>query len=97
MYQKIIPFALLLLLLGISRSFAQDNKPYQHLQGRYLPADTMVKTQHQATIQGKNISYTAIAGTQPVYAKDGHIIASLFYVYYKRDGIEDRSKRPLMI
>ncbi len=97
MNRKFIPFALLLLLLGVSRSFAQDNKPYQHLQGRYLPADTMVKTQHQATIQGKNISYTAIAGTQPVYAKDGHIIASLFYVYYKRDGIKDRSKRPLMI
>lgn len=78
-------------------AMAQSKQSSSDKKGRYLPPDTMVVTQHQATINGQHISYTAIAGTQPVYASDGHIIASLFYVYYKRDGIKNRESRPLMI
>lgn len=66
-------------------------------QERMLPADSIVTTQHKTTIQGKSISYTAQCGTQPVWNDEGHPIASLFYTYYTRDGINDRSERPLII
>ncbi len=80
-------------------AFAQKNKATAKdiKTGLHLPIDTMVTTQHKTTINGQSISYTAVAGTQPVYGEDGHVIASLFYVYYTRDGIKDRSSRPLMI
>ncbi len=66
-------------------------------QDRMLPADTMIKSNHQVTVKGKQFSYTAQVGTQPVWDEDGKVIASLFYTYYTRDGIEDRSERPLLI
>src|SRR5699024_10110286 len=75
----------------------ENNSQTLDLQGLYLPADTMVTTQHEITVKGQEISYTAIAGTQPVYAEDGHILASLFYVYYKRNGVQDTVSRPLLI
>lgn len=66
-------------------------------QSRMLPADSMVITHHKTTIKGQAISYTAQCGTQPVWNEDGKTIASLFYTYYTRDGISDRSTRPLVI
>ncbi len=66
-------------------------------QGRKLPADTTIVTKHQTTIKGQNINYTATTGTQPVWNEDGEVTASLFYTYYTRDGIADRSTRPLVI
>ena len=66
-------------------------------ESRQLPVDTMVKTKHSTTIKGQPISYTATAGTQPVWDEDGKPIAALLYTYYERDGIEDRSTRPLVI
>lgn len=65
--------------------------------GMRLPPDTMVVTQHDATINGQHFTYTATAGTQPVWDKDGKIIASLFYVYYERNDVKDREDRPLLI
>lgn len=66
-------------------------------QDRMLPVDTMVVTNHTVSIQGERINYTAESGTQPVWDKEGKVIASLFYTYYTRDGINDRSPRPLVI
>ena len=66
-------------------------------QERVLPADTMVKTNHTVAINGERIDYTAETGTQPIWDDDGNIIAALFYTYYTRDEVEDRSKRPLVI
>ena len=68
-----------------------------HAQERMLEAESMVVTKHKTTIKGQPISYTANCGTQPVWDKDGKVIASLFYTYYTKDGISDRSKRPLVI
>ena len=64
---------------------------------RSLPADTMVKTKHSVTIKGQPVSYTATAGTQPVWNEDGKPIAALAYTYYERDGVKDKANRPLMI
>ncbi len=66
-------------------------------QDRKLPADTTVVTTHEVTVKGKRFPYTATTGTQPVWDKNGKIIASLYYTYYERSDIKDRASRPLMI
>ncbi|MCM4158738.1 carboxypeptidase [Antarcticibacterium flavum] len=62
-----------------------------------LPVDTTVVTSHSVSIKGKNINYTATTGTQPVYNENGEAVASLFYTYYKRSGIQNTENRPLVI
>ena len=62
-----------------------------------LPTDTTVVTQHDVTINGQNIDYRAESGMQPVYDDDGSTIASLHYTYYTRTGVDDISRRPLLI
>ncbi|MEQ9591445.1 MAG: carboxypeptidase [Cyclobacteriaceae bacterium] len=66
-------------------------------QERMLPADTSVVTTHEVTVKGKRFPYTATTGTQPVWNKDGEVIASLYYTYYERSDIKDRASRPLLI
>jgi len=66
-------------------------------QKRTLPIDTTVVTNHNSTINGKSIAYTATTGTQPLWDDMGNPIASLFYTYYKKTGSGDNSDRPLLI
>ncbi len=62
-----------------------------------IPVDTTVSTSHRVNIKGQRIDYTATTGTQPVWNDEGEPVASLFYTYYKRSGIEDTRNRPLVI
>lgn len=66
-------------------------------QSRELPVDTVITTQHNATINGASFSYTAQTGTQPVWDENAKPIASLHYTYYTRNNIKDRAVRPLLI
>lgn len=66
-------------------------------QTRKLPADSTITTQHEVTIKGQRIPYTATCGTQPVWNEEGKPIAALFYTYYERTDVKDRSTRPLVI
>ncbi|MDX1630162.1 MAG: carboxypeptidase, partial [Fulvivirga sp.] len=79
---------LLLGLLSVSVSVGQK---------LHIPVDTMIVTSHTTTIKGKKVDYTATAGMQPVWDEQGEPIAALQYTYYKRSGINDMSKRPLLI
>ncbi|MEX0660212.1 MAG: carboxypeptidase [Balneolaceae bacterium] len=58
---------------------------------------SLTYAQDQVTIKGEQIPYSATAGTQPVWDDDGEAIASLFYVYYQRTDVDDKSSRPLVI
>lgn len=49
------------------------------------------------TIDGSRIDYSATTGTQPVWDELGEPIASLHYTYYTKNGVKDRSSRPLLI
>lgn len=49
------------------------------------------------TIKGERVPYRVTTGTQPVWNEDGEPIASVFYVYYERTDVRDRSTRPLVI
>jgi carboxypeptidase C (cathepsin A) len=70
---------------------------FSSAQDRKLEPESAVTTKHTVTIKNKLIPYTATAGTQPVWDKDGKVIASLFYTYYKRSDIKNDTKRPLLI
>ncbi len=79
---------LFVLLLFIADAQAQDRK---------LPGESAITTSHQVTIKGQRVPYTATAGTQPVWDENGNPIASLFYTYYERTDISDKTKRPLVV
>lgn len=66
-------------------------------QERSIEAESAVSSTHSANILGKKFNYTATAGTQPVWGKDGQPIATLFYTFYERNDVEDRDSRPLLI
>lgn len=59
--------------------------------------DSFVATDHEATIKGQKIPYRATTGTMPVWDEDGKAIAGLFYTFYERSDIKDRTSRPLVI
>ena len=64
---------------------------------RVLPAESAVNSTGQVTIKGKVIPYKVTAGTQPVYNAEGKPSASLFFTYYERTDVTDKSKRPFVI
>lgn len=66
-------------------------------QGRTIPVDTVVTTQHSVTINGTLINYTAQIGMQPVWDENGEPTAALHYTYYTRNNVKDRAARPLLI
>src|SRR6476660_102289 len=74
-------------------AYSQDRT----LPDRTLSAESAVTSTSQVTIKGKVIPYKVTAGTQPVWDKDGKVIASLFYTYYERSDVTDKGKRPLVI
>ncbi|MBX3254117.1 MAG: carboxypeptidase [Chitinophagaceae bacterium] len=64
---------------------------------RILKPDHAVATTHVVTISGQRVPYKAIAGTIPVWDEEGKPIAGVFYTYFERSDISDRSSRPLVI
>ena len=52
-------------------------------------------TIHSVRIAGQEIAYTATAGTLVLREEDGEAKASVFYVAYTRNGVDDLSRRPL--
>ncbi len=74
----------------------ENTKPPAPLN-RMVITDTAVVTKNEVTIKGQRISYTATAGTMPVWDDAGKAIAGVFYTYYERSDIKDRATRPLII
>jgi len=76
-------------------------RPPEQSQGegaqRHAPApeEKTSVTHHSARIGGQQISYTATAATYVIRADDGSPKATMFYVAYTRDGVQDVSKRPV--
>ncbi|HEX6463996.1 MAG TPA: hypothetical protein VFZ98_06080, partial [Vicinamibacterales bacterium] len=59
------------------------------------PADEKTsQTSHTLRLDGREIKYTATAGTLPIRGEDGKVQARMFYVAYTKDG-EDPKTRPL--
>ena len=60
------------------------------------PEDKVVETKHSARIGGQEIKYTATAGMLVMKDEEGKPKASVFYVAYTRDDVNDISQRPVM-
>jgi carboxypeptidase C (cathepsin A) len=58
-----------------------------------LPADAV--THHKLTIAGKELAYTATAGTLPLRDAKGEKQADIFYVAFTLDGVSDPAHRPV--
>jgi carboxypeptidase C (cathepsin A) len=59
------------------------------------PAEEKVSTtSHAVTLNGRDIKYTATAGTLPIRLDDGKVVARMFFVAYTKDG-EEVGTRPL--
>ncbi len=58
--------------------------------------DGPISTQHKITLHGETIDYTAKVGFMPIHnATSGIAEGNLFYVYYAKNGVTDKSKRPV--
>jgi carboxypeptidase C (cathepsin A) len=60
-------------------------------------AESVVVTQKEVTIKGQKVPYKATAGTLPVWDEDGKPIAGIFYTFFERTDVSDKSTRPLVI
>src|SRR5438128_7900017 len=56
--------------------------------------EKIAQTLHAIRIDGREIRYTATAGTLPIRLDDGKIAARMFFVAYTKDG-EDAKTRPV--
>lgn len=69
-----------------------NEEPMQRIE---YPAQP-ITTQHQITLHGETINYTAHVGFIPIkQATSGVTEGHLFYVYYSKNGVTDKSKRPV--
>lgn len=59
-------------------------------------ADASVSQESSVTIGGVVVPYRVTVGTQPVWNAENKAIASVFYTFYERTDVEDRSTRPLV-
>ncbi len=63
---------------------------------RGRPAEEkLVTTHHRARIGGREIAYTATAGTMLLKHDDGKVRASIYFTAYTRDGGPDAGHRPI--
>ncbi|MGE0770508.1 MAG: S10 family peptidase [Cyclobacteriaceae bacterium] len=85
-------YALLLFSMCMAFSFLMVSA-----QEREIKAESAVTSNAEVTIKGKRIPYKVTAGTQPVWDKDGKVIATCFYTYYERTDVTDKSRRPLIM
>jgi carboxypeptidase C (cathepsin A) len=61
------------------------------------PVDTAVTLEREVRIKGQRVPYTVTVGYQPVWDDDGEPVAALFYTFYQRSDVRDRTDRPLVI
>lgn len=66
-------------------------------QSRKIDVESTVVTNHEVTIKGKKVPFSATVGTQPVWDNSGDPIATLFYTFYERTDVKDKDTRPLVI
>jgi carboxypeptidase C (cathepsin A) len=55
-----------------------------------------ITTQHSITLHGQKIDYTAHVGFEAIHqATSGETEGHLFYIYYSKNGVTDKAKRPV--
>ena len=59
------------------------------------PEEKTSPTKHTIQVGGKEVKYTATAGTVLLKKEDGTPTASIFYIAYIKDDVPDATRRPL--
>lgn len=59
------------------------------------PLEKLIETEHQVSIAGETIRYTATTGTLALKEDGGKPKASLFFVAYTRNGVSSLGQRPI--
>ncbi len=81
-----------------------SKKPEEKKDEKPTPKDNLVQSKHSVKINGKAIKYTVTAGTIVLKEeitdkeKDTEVEkprAQIFFIAYTKDGVNDRSKRPI--
>lgn len=85
-------FALLSLVVLSNFVFAQAPSP-----DRTISAESTVVSNGTVTIKGVKVPYKVTCGTMPVWDKDNKAVASVFYTYYERTDVTDKSRRPFVM
>jgi carboxypeptidase C (cathepsin A) len=82
----------------------KDNEPTKKEDPKTEPVDQLVETHHSIKIAGKKIDYTVTTGTMILKEetsdrdKESEKIkpkAAFFFAAYTRDGVEDKTRRPI--
>jgi len=89
MRTRFIPVLLICLAIAFP-SFAAAQAAAAPASGDDKPS----LTQHTIRVDGRELRYTATAGTLPIRGEDGKVAARMFYVAYTKDG-EDTKTRPV--
>src|SRR5882762_1186337 len=92
-----------LLFFGAIFCFAQQPQPAPEKPAEKpkdekkppVPEEKVVQTKHSLKIDGKDIKYTATAGTILLKLEDGTPKASIFYIAYTKDDVSDVTQRPI--
>ena len=80
---------------GATNGFYRFNYGAEEMQPVTYPTQPIV-TEHKITLHGQAIEYTANVGFMPIrHATTGATQGHLFYIYYAKKGVTDKSKRPV--
>jgi carboxypeptidase C (cathepsin A) len=95
-------YCLLAALIFVAPVFSQDKGSDTKVISNsssvnQLNPDYSVITEHSVTIKGQKVPYKAFTGSIPVWSDSGKVIAGVFYTYYERSDVKDRTSRPLVI
>ena len=81
-----------------------EKKPQEKKEEKPVVVDKLVESNHSIRIKGKDIKYTVTAGTMILKeettdrekeAEGEKPRAQIFFISYTKDGVRDKSKRPL--
>lgn len=75
----------------------EKSMPADKAGPRTLNLDAQVVTSGQVTIKGQKVPYKSTVGTIPVWDEEGKPVAGVFFTYFERSDVTDRSTRPLVI
>jgi len=78
-------------LLAQAQKISEEKKDEEEKKDR----DKIVETQHTMEIDGKPLRFTAKAGYMEMKDEEDKLKAKIFHVAYTRDGMKDKSKRPV--
>ena len=89
--------ALVALMAWAATAVQAQDEPDEDARAAVLPEfEKRSVTRHSVRMNGEDIAYRATAGTLHLKGEDGQDAASVFYVAYEREGVEDLSRRPVM-